>query len=96
MPKRYVVVALIALALGVGVFLDTLFRSNAWQQRERTRTDLEEIRLENEQAQREVNEARKQIDAMRNRPEVRERAARHELGYVRPGELVLELGTTEE
>ena len=38
-----------------------------------------------------VEELRAAIEAIRERPEVQEATVRDELGYVRPGEVVLEL-----
>ena len=45
MPRRYVVTALVAAALGIGVFLHTVFDSDAWTNRARARADLEQLYL---------------------------------------------------
>lgn len=90
---RYYLVALLAFVLGIGVFLHTIFYSDSWQQREKARIDLEALTVDNDAAEERMHTLRSQIDAMRIRPEVQERAVRHELGYVRPGDVVLELGS---
>jgi len=92
MSARYWIVALLALALGVGVFLHTLLYSDGWRNREHARVDLERVTVENDTADRRLEDLRRQIDAMRDRPEVQARVVRSELGYVGPDEIVLELG----
>ncbi len=89
---RYYVVAIFALVLGVGVFLHTVFYSDSWQQREKARVDLETLKANNDGNDERLRSMHSRIDALRNRPEVQERAVRHELGYIGPGEVVLELG----
>lgn len=95
MSRRYWIVALLALSFGVGVFLNTLLYSDSWQHRERARIDLQKLKVENDAAENRLDNLRNQIDAMRDRPEAQERAVRYELGYVRAGEIVLELGEQE-
>jgi cell division protein FtsB len=57
----------------------------------RLRTEVAELRGRNAQAHREHDRLARQVHALRDNPEAIERAVRHELGYIRPGELVLEL-----
>jgi len=93
MARRYVVLALLAFALGVTVFLHTLLYSDGWSQRQRARSDFAALEASNESAEQRVEQLRSKIEALRSRPDVQERAVRHELGYVRPEhEIVLELG----
>ena len=90
--SRTGIVAILAAILGVGVFLHTLFYSEGWNQRARLRADLEVLEAQNRTTERQVADLREQVEALRTDPEVQERAVRHELGYVKPGEVVLELG----
>jgi cell division protein FtsB len=92
MRARTVITALCALALGVAVFLHTLLYSDSWQQRQRARQDLAAIQANNDAAKARLDAMRGQIEALRKRPEVQERVIRQELGFTRPGEIVLELG----
>jgi cell division protein FtsB len=55
------------------------------------RTEVAELRERNVQARREHDRLSRQVHALRENPEAIERALRHELGFIRPGELVLEL-----
>jgi len=55
------------------------------------RTEVTELRERNVQARREHDRLARQVHALRDNPEAIERAVRHELGFIRPGELVLEL-----
>ena len=95
MPRKQTIIALIALALGAGVFLHTLLYSDSWKHRARARADLEALEAENAATEERVLQLRGQVEAIRSRPEAQERAIRHELGYVRPGEIVLELGAAQ-
>ena len=94
MSRRYVVLALIALTVGIGTFLHTVFYSDGWGNRERARIDLEALVSENGINEKRVAGLRRQIEAIRERREVQERVVRHELGYIRPAEeIVIELGS---
>lgn len=84
----------LSLAFGAGLFLHTLLASEAWVHRERVRQDLQTIRMSNAAAEQELAGLRRRIDALRRRPEVRERAVRHELSFLRPNEGTLILPPT--
>ena len=90
---RLWVIAAISMILGVGVFLHTLLYSDSWRLRANARSDLEALVEENESSERDVEQLRMEIEAMRERPSVQERAIRDKLGYTRPSEIVLELGS---
>jgi cell division protein FtsB len=91
MPRRVVLAALAAFVFGVGLLLHTLFWSDGWRQRQRARGDLAALTVQNLASEARVKELRSEIEALRTRPEVQERVVRHELGYTRPGDVVLEL-----
>jgi cell division protein FtsB len=91
MPKRVVLAAVAAFAFGIGLLLHTLFWSDSWKNRQRVRADLEALERLNAAQEIRMRELRAEIEALRTRPEVQERVVRHELGYTRPGDLVLEL-----
>jgi cell division protein FtsB len=86
------IVALAILVLSAGVVLHTLFDADGWTRRQKISGDLEAVRADNARLESENEALRSEIRALRERPEVQERIVRDELGYVRPGELVLEIG----
>jgi cell division protein FtsB len=53
-------------------------------------TQLERVRAQNEQIEREVHALHRQVDALRTDPMALERVARDELGMLREGELVFQ------
>lgn len=91
MPKRVVFAAIVAFAFGVGLLLHTLLYSDGWRNRQRARADLAALERQNAAAEARLRDLRGQIEALRTRPDVQERVVRHELGYTRPGDVVLEL-----
>lgn len=84
--------AVCVLGASVAVMLHTLFESSGWTRRERARGDLAALQAQNDALERENAELRSAIRALRSRPQVQERVVRDELGYVRAGDIVLELG----
>ncbi len=62
--------------------------------RKALRNEAEAVRLERENAALEarVAQLRREVKALQGDPSAVERAAREELGYVRPGEIVYKLG----
>jgi cell division protein FtsB len=60
------------------------------------RTEVAELRARNAQAHREHDRLSHQVHALRDNPDAIERAIRQELGFIRPGELVLELRAAGE
>jgi len=92
MSKRLWTVALLSLTFGTGLMLHTFFVSDAWRQRQSVRADLAAIRRDNDGLRDKVEDLRSRIDALRSRPEVQERVIRHDLGYARAGDLVVDLG----
>ena len=91
MNFRPAYLAVASVILATLVMLHTLFYSEGWGQRERVRTDLEAIVAENDHMAADIEDVRQQIDALRKRPEVQEHSVRQELGYVRDGDIVLDL-----
>jgi cell division protein FtsB len=60
------------------------------------RAEVSELRARNAEARREHDRLTRQVHALRENPEAIERAARQELGFIHPGELVLELRSAGE
>ncbi|MFC1611466.1 septum formation initiator family protein [Myxococcota bacterium] len=89
----YLAGALALLALSAGLLLHTLFDPGGWSRRQKVETDLERVRDENARTETRVGQLRSDVKALRTRPEVQERAVRDELGFVRPTEVVIELGS---
>jgi cell division protein FtsB len=84
--------AVVILGASAAVTLHTLFEPSGWARRERARSDLAALRAQNDDVEQENRELRSAIRAIRSRARVQERVVRDELGYVRAGEVVLELG----
>ena len=85
------ILAVLSLLLGVSLLLHTFLYSESWQQREHARRDLENLIQENNAKEREIDSVRRRIQGLRTHKHVQERAVRHELGYTRPDEIVIEL-----
>ncbi len=77
------------------LLLHTLLDPDGWTRRQKIRTDLEELHAENTRLEQLVGELREEIKALRTRDEVQERVVRDELGFVKPDEVVLELGDND-
>jgi cell division protein FtsB len=60
------------------------------------RAEVVDLRSRNVQAHREHDRLVRQVHALRDNPEAIERAVRQELGFIRPGELVLEMRAAGE
>ena len=88
---RYRLLAFLCVALGLGMTVHTFFYTDAWVKRNHVQSDVDALKNDNAGAQARVERLRGQVLALKTRPEVQERVVRHALGYVRPGELVLNL-----
>ena len=95
MWTRRKLILIIVAGFSVAVLFHTLFISNGWSDRQKLRADLAAVQAENKEIEAEVDKLRSQIDALRRRHTVQERVVRDELGYVKPGDIVLELGANE-
>jgi cell division protein FtsB len=92
MKSRWWIAGLLLLAGSTAVLLHTVLDPDGWTRRQRIEADLEELRAENARLEATVSELRREIKALRTRREVQERVVRDELGFVKPNEVVLELG----
>ena len=90
-----IAVLTVAVSLCSAVFLDTMLDAEGWSRRSRIAEDLASLRTQNDAAAEQAAVLRRQIQALRERPEVQERAIRDELGYVKPGEIVLNLSDSD-
>lgn len=88
-------VLIILGSFSVAVMFHTVIISDGWQDRKKLRLDLQAVETENQEITAEVERLRSQIDAHHRRPEVQERVVRDELGYIKAGEIVLEIGASE-
>ncbi len=89
MFNRFTIIALLAFCLGAGVFMHTLFYSDSWQHRQVARRDLEGLKNNNDATEKTLARLKSETKALRQRADVQERTARHELGFIAPGEIVL-------
>lgn len=79
------------LTAALGVCLHTLLDADGWGRRERLRQDLETLQAVTAQIQKRAASVRDDIDALRSQPQFQEHVIRRELGYIKNGEVVLEL-----
>lgn len=87
------VIFIIAAVFSTLMLFQTLLVSDGWSDRQSLRQDLTSVRTENAEIQLEVERLRLHIEALHRRPEVQEHVIRDELGYLKAGEMVLEIGT---
>mgnify|MGYP001500916173 FL=1 len=87
---KQIALFLIAIASS-SLVIHTLFFSEGWNKRTELQHELEERHRANQALEQEVKQLRSDIKAIREQPEVQERIVRDELGYLRDGEVVIEL-----
>ncbi|MDP7037982.1 MAG: septum formation initiator family protein [Myxococcota bacterium] len=79
--------AIIALAIVVHTF----FAPDGWQQRQKVRDDLKQLKDENRQLETQIETLKQEVSALRTSPKYQERTIRNELGYVKKEDIILEL-----
>lgn len=82
---------IVAFVFGVGTTLQLFVPDGAWTRHQRLIGDVATRTAANARAEQRVQQLRGRVAALRNRAEVQESVIRDELGYVRPGDWVLEL-----
>ncbi len=82
----------LALALPFALVAHTFFAPDGWSRRTRARSDLAALEANIAEAEVKRDELRKKVEALRKSAKVQEHVVRDELGYVRPGDLVIDLG----
>jgi cell division protein FtsB len=80
----------------IGLLVATALDPKGIRRALKLRTEVAELRARNALDQREHDRLARQVHALRDNREAIERAVRDELGFIRPGELVLELRQTSE
>ena len=85
--KSLLVLSLVGSA---ALVVHTLMDSDGWRRRARVARDLAVIQAEIEADQKRATALRAQIDALRTRSQVQEHVVRDELGYVRPGDVIVD------
>ncbi|MBI5510548.1 MAG: septum formation initiator family protein [Deltaproteobacteria bacterium] len=91
MRISHVILGGLLLLVSALLLLQTLLEPEGWGRHQKARADLEALRAENGRLESEVSELRRQIEALRTRAEVQEHVIRDELGFIRPGEVTLEV-----
>lgn len=74
----------------IALVLHTLVDSDGWKRRTRAARDLAAIEAEVAADQKRAAALRAQINALRTRSLVQEHVVRDELGYVRPGDIIVD------
>lgn len=79
------------LLFAFGMIMHTLVAPSGWRARERVRADLSQVRAQNEAREKKAEQLRAEVAALRSRSDVQERVVREELGFVRDGDVVVEV-----
>ena len=87
---QQIALTLIAIA-STSLVIHTIFFSEGWDKRSELQQEVAERQHNNEALKVEADQLRSDIKAIREQPEVQERIVRDELGYLRNGEIILEL-----
>ena len=80
----------IAIA-STSLVIHTIFFSEGWDKSAELQREVDQRQHANEALKAEAEQLRSDIKAIREQPEVQERIVRDELGYLRNGEIILEL-----
>jgi cell division protein FtsB len=93
LPKVWIVRAgaAFALALTFGYLPYRLYTRSGFARYLELNADLSEMRRGNDALQSEISRLSREASALRDDPRAVERVARHELGWVRPGDIILDL-----
>jgi cell division protein FtsB len=92
--KQWGRIALFATSFVVGfaLLLQTFLQPQSWRQRSLLAADLVTLQSANGAMQERINGLRADIDALNHSPRAQEHVIRDELGWVRPGELIINFG----
>lgn len=72
------------------ILLDTfLINHDAWSHRLQIRDDLQALKTANDSTAARVEQLTREIKAFNTRRDVQERVIRSELGYIKPGEVII-------
>jgi cell division protein FtsB len=77
-------------AVGLGAAVHTVL-SDSWTERRAVLSELDTLQRERAALMARVADLEVQVNALRHRSEAQARVIRQELGYVEPGEIVLEM-----
>ena len=89
--RRYLLLLAVSLVVSVLVTVNTFLESEGWVRRRAVLRDLNVIETDIAETSAKVKELQARIKAQKTRLDVQEHIVRDELGYVRPGEIVLDL-----
>jgi cell division protein FtsB len=92
MSRAQKLLLFLSLLASAGVFVHTLLAPDGWGRRRRAAADLVTLDADIASETQRAAQLRRQINALKTRPDVQERVVRHELEYVKPNELVVDLG----
>ncbi|MEM6533578.1 MAG: septum formation initiator family protein [Myxococcota bacterium] len=83
-------VAFVLFAAAFLIFVQSVLDSGSLPRRQKTKAELSRLDERNSALRAEVQALETQVAAHRDRPDVRARAVRDELNYVKPGDVVID------
>lgn len=86
--RKWFIGGLVASAI---LALVVLVDGRGFRRYARLKQELDAVKAQNQQLRQENEVMLREVDALRRDPEALERAAREELGFVKPGEIVINL-----
>ena len=81
-----------SFVVSFGLLLQTFLQPQGWRQRSLLAANLVTLQSANSAMQERITRLRADIDALNHRAPAQEHVIRDELGWVRPGELIINLG----
>ena len=91
MRRRTLWLLAISLLAGLALVIHTLLDDAGWRQRRQLRSSVQIIEKKNRETKARIERLSNEVRALRDRPSVQERAVRHELGYIKPGDVVVDV-----
>ena len=96
MARRLFTLSFIPFSLAAMMVVHTVFISDAWQTRDDLSDDLNAIKQKNTNLESEIHRLMGRVRGLRHRAKVQEHVVRDELGYVKSGDIVIELSKDSE
>jgi len=90
-PSRRTLIAAVWVALVVGLSAAAVTDPRGWRRNLKLQDEVRALEAKNAEVARENQRLAREAKALKSDPAAMERAVRSELGFIRPGEMVLQL-----